>query len=66
MADVLQWIGLALGISVFAFGVSGFVGGPSLPPNPPARRLQIPRHIADPADRMQESAEHIAPLHDGA
>jgi hypothetical protein len=33
MADVLQWIGLAFGIGVIAFGVIGFFRDLSLPPN---------------------------------
>jgi hypothetical protein len=38
MADVLQWIGLAFGVGVIAFGVMGFVRGLSSPPNTPGHR----------------------------
>jgi hypothetical protein len=38
MASVLQWIGLAFGIGVIAFGVMGFFRGLSLPPNTPEHR----------------------------
>jgi hypothetical protein len=33
IANVLQWIGVAFGIGVIAFGVIGFFRGLSLPPN---------------------------------
>jgi hypothetical protein len=38
MADILQWIGLAFGIGIIAFGVIGFFRGFSLPPNTPEHR----------------------------
>jgi hypothetical protein len=38
MANVLQWIGFAFGISVIALGVIGFFRGLSLPPNTPEHR----------------------------
>jgi hypothetical protein len=38
MANILQWIGSAFGIGVIALGVSGFIGGLSLPPNSPEHR----------------------------
>jgi hypothetical protein len=38
MASVFQWIGLAFGTSVIAFGVIGFFRGLSLPPNTPEHR----------------------------
>jgi hypothetical protein len=31
MAEILQWMGLAFGIAVVAFGVTGFFRGLSLP-----------------------------------
>jgi len=34
MINVLQWIGLAFGVAVIAFGIMGFFRGLSLPPNP--------------------------------
>jgi hypothetical protein len=33
MASVLQWVGLAFGMGLIAFGVMGFFRGLSLPPN---------------------------------
>jgi hypothetical protein len=33
MANVLQWIGVALGVGVISFGVIGFFRSLSLPPN---------------------------------
>jgi hypothetical protein len=38
MAEMLQWMGLAFGIAVIAFGVTGFFRGLSLPPNSPEHR----------------------------
>jgi hypothetical protein len=38
MADILQWIGLALGVGAIALGIAGFFGGLSLPPNTPEHR----------------------------
>jgi hypothetical protein len=38
MVNVLQWIGLAFGIGVIAFGAIGFFRGLSLPPNSPEHR----------------------------
>jgi hypothetical protein len=38
MADILHWMGLAFGIAVIAFGVTGFFRGLSLPPNAPEHR----------------------------
>jgi hypothetical protein len=38
MADILHWMGLAFGIAVIAFGVTGFFRGLSLPPNSPEHR----------------------------
>jgi hypothetical protein len=38
MADILHWMGLAFGIGVIAFGVTGFFRGLSLPPNSPEHR----------------------------
>jgi len=38
MVNVLQWIGLAFGTGVIAFGVMGFFRGLSLPPNTPEHR----------------------------
>lgn len=38
MASVFQWIGLAFGMGLIAFGVMGFLRGLSLPPNTPERR----------------------------
>jgi hypothetical protein len=38
MAGVLQWIGLAFGMGLIAFGVMGFFRGLSLPPNTPRHR----------------------------
>jgi hypothetical protein len=40
MADVLQWMGVAFGIGVIAFGVIGFFRGLSLPPNTPEHRAR--------------------------
>jgi len=48
MANVLRWIGVALGIGVIAFGVMGFFRGLSLP-EVPARR-QAPGREAAPAN----------------
>ena len=39
MADVLQWMGVAFGLGIIAFGVSGFFRGLSLPPNTPEQRV---------------------------
>jgi len=38
IANVLQWIGLAFGVGVIAFGVMGFFRGLSLPANTPEHR----------------------------
>jgi hypothetical protein len=38
MADILQWIALALGAGVIALGIAGFFRGFSLTPNTPEHR----------------------------
>jgi len=38
MADILRWIGVALGAGVIALGIAGFFRGLSLPPNAPEHR----------------------------
>jgi len=38
MTNFFQWIGLALGSALVAFGVFGFFRGLSLPPNTPEHR----------------------------
>lgn len=38
MTVFFQWIGLALGFGLVAFGVFGFFRGLSLPPNSPEHR----------------------------
>jgi hypothetical protein len=38
MASILQWVGLAFGMGLTAFGVMGFFRGLSLPPNTPEHR----------------------------
>ena len=38
MSNVSQWVGLAFGSGVIAFGLYGFLRGLSLPPNTPEHR----------------------------
>ena len=38
MGDIVQWILVACGIGVVAFGLISFFRGLSLPPNPPDHR----------------------------
>jgi hypothetical protein len=38
MTSVLQWVGLAFGMGLIAFGVMGFFRGLSLPRNTPEHR----------------------------
>jgi len=40
MANVLQWIGVALAVGLIALGVTAFFCGLSLPPNTPEHRAR--------------------------